>query len=150
MPAFGGAPKQLAEIGARPVWSPDGSLIAFQSESSGEVFNSRVMAPSTIWTVPSQGGTPKQITRPGNPPGGHSSPSWSPDAKRIAAAALPGAGAGSVWIIDPNSPAPYKKVMDLPAGVFLRGLTWTPDGSSLIVGQYRWSGDIFLAERSKE
>jgi serine/threonine-protein kinase len=75
---------------------------------------------------------------------------WSPDAKRIAAAALPGAGAGSVWIIDPNSPAPYKKVMDLPAGVFLRGLTWTPDGSSLIVGQYRWSGDIFLAERSKE
>ena len=84
VPAFGGTPKQLAEIGARPVWSRDGSVIAFQSESSGEVFNSRVMAPSTIWTVPSQGGTPKQITRPGNPPGGHSSPSWSPDAKRIA------------------------------------------------------------------
>ncbi len=96
VPAFGGAPKQLAEIGARPVWSPDGSLIAFQSESSGEVFNSRVMAPSTIWTVPSQGGTPKQITHPGNPPGGHSSPSWSPDAKRIAFE-VSDYGAVSVW-----------------------------------------------------
>ncbi|HEX6649216.1 MAG TPA: protein kinase, partial [Pyrinomonadaceae bacterium] len=96
VPAFGGAPKQLAEIGARPVWSRDGSVIAFQSESSGEVFNSRVMAPSTIWTVPSQGGTPKQITRPGNPPGGHSSPSWSPDAKRIAFE-VSDYGAVSIW-----------------------------------------------------
>ena len=38
--------------------------------------------------------------------------------------------------------------MDLPAGEFVRGLTWAPDGSSIIVGRYRWSGDIFLAERS--
>jgi len=73
---------------------------------------------------------------------------WSPDAKRLAAVTLSGAAAGSVWIVEPGSPAPYKKVMTLPSGVFLRGLTWTPDGSSLIVGQYRWSGDIFLAERS--
>jgi len=73
---------------------------------------------------------------------------WSPDGKRLAAVALPGAAAGSVWIIEPNSPTPYKKLMDLPAGVFLRGLTWARDGLSLIVGRYRWSGDIFLAERS--
>jgi hypothetical protein len=43
---------------------------------------------------------------------------------------------------------PFKKLMDLPAGVFLRGLTWARDGSSIIVGRYRSSGDIFLAERS--
>jgi serine/threonine protein kinase/Tol biopolymer transport system component len=73
---------------------------------------------------------------------------WSPDGKRLAAVALPGAAAGSVWIIEPNNPVPYKKLMDLPAGVFLRGLTWARDGSSIIVGRYRWSGDIFLAERS--
>jgi hypothetical protein len=36
----------------------------------------------------------------------------------------------------------------LPAGVFVRGMTWAHDGSSLIVGRYRWSGDIFMAERS--
>ena len=84
VPALGGAPKQLSEIGARPVWSPDGSFIAFQSESpGGELSNSRVMPPSTIWIMPSQGGRPKQITQPGNPDGGHSAPSWSPDSKRI-------------------------------------------------------------------
>jgi Tol biopolymer transport system component len=73
---------------------------------------------------------------------------WSPDGKRLAAVALPGAAVGSIWIIEPNNPSPYKKLVDLPAGVFLRGLTWAPDGSSFIVGRYRWAGDIFLAERS--
>ena len=82
--AIGGPPKQLTEMGSRPAWSPDGSLIAFQSTLSGVVFSSRTMPPSSIWIVPAIGGTPKQISRPGNPSGGHSSPSWSPDGKRIA------------------------------------------------------------------
>jgi Tol biopolymer transport system component len=82
--ALGGPPKQITEDGAKPAWSPDGFLIAFQSGTSGEVFNSRTLAPSTIWIVPSLGGTPQQITRPDNPAGGHSSPYWSPDGKRIA------------------------------------------------------------------
>jgi serine/threonine protein kinase/Tol biopolymer transport system component len=73
---------------------------------------------------------------------------WSPDGKRLAGVALPGAAAGSIWIIEPNNPSPYKKLVDLPAGVFLRGLAWARDGSSFIVGRYRWAGDIFLAERS--
>jgi eukaryotic-like serine/threonine-protein kinase len=73
---------------------------------------------------------------------------WAPDGKRLAAVALPGAARGSIWIVDPNSPSPYRKLLDLPAGTFLRGLTWARDGSSFVVGSYRWSGDIFLAERS--
>jgi hypothetical protein len=73
---------------------------------------------------------------------------WAPDGKRLAAVALTGAARGSIWIVDPNSPSPYRKLMDLPAGTFLRGLTWARDGSSFVVGSYRWSGDIFLAERS--
>ena len=43
---------------------------------------------------------------------------------------------------------PYEMLLDLPAGVFTRGITWSSDGKSLILGTYRWSGDIFLAERS--
>jgi Tol biopolymer transport system component len=74
---------------------------------------------------------------------------WSPDSKRLAAVVLPGAQAGSIWIVEPTATKPYRKLMDLPAGVFVRGLAWTRDGSSLIVGRYRWSGDIFLAERSQ-
>lgn len=82
--ALGGTPKQLTEFGARPAWSPDGSVIAFQSGIPGEVFVTRTLAPSTIWTVPSIGGQPKQITKAGTPFGGHGSPSWSSDSKRIA------------------------------------------------------------------
>jgi eukaryotic-like serine/threonine-protein kinase len=84
VPALGGATRQITEFGARPAWSPDGSLIAFQSGSLGEIFTSRTISPSAIWIVPAQGGTPKQISQPGNPSGGHASPSWSPDGKRIA------------------------------------------------------------------
>jgi Tol biopolymer transport system component len=80
---LGGAPKQLTEFGSRPAWSSDGSMIAFQSGAPGEVYLSRALPPSTIWTVSSQGGAPRQITKQGNPAGGHASPSWSPDGKRI-------------------------------------------------------------------
>ncbi|HEV2834587.1 MAG TPA: hypothetical protein VGW58_04670, partial [Pyrinomonadaceae bacterium] len=76
--------RQLTDFGARPAWSPDGSYIAFRSATPGEVFNSRAMPPSTIWSIPSQGGTAKQISQSANPTGGHSFPSWSPDGKRIA------------------------------------------------------------------
>ena len=105
--AFGGAPKQIAETGARPVWSPDGSSIAFQSEPPGELSNSRAMAPSTIGIMPSQGGAAKQITHAGNPAGGHSAPSWSPDGKRIAFE-VSDFGAVSVWSIAADGGDPKK------------------------------------------
>ena len=98
MPALGGSAKQLTDFGSRPAWSHDGSMIAFQSGATGEIESSRAMAPSTIWIVPSQGGTPKQVTRTGNPEGGHDSPSWSPDGKRIAFAASGYVGS-SAWSI---------------------------------------------------
>ena len=82
--ALGGTPKQLTEFGVRPAWSPDGSMIAFQSGVPGEIFVSRTLTPSTIWIVSAKGGEPKQITKSGSPAGGHGSPSWSSDAKRVA------------------------------------------------------------------
>jgi len=81
--ALGGTPRRLTEFGAKPAWSFDGSEIVFQSKAAGDINQSTALAPSTIWIVSSQGGEPRQLTQPGNPRGGHSSPSWSPDGRRI-------------------------------------------------------------------
>jgi eukaryotic-like serine/threonine-protein kinase len=93
VPASGGMVRQLTDFGAAPAWSSDGSMIAFQSERNS-------MPPTTIWIVSSRGGgDPKQVTRMGNPSGGHSLPAWSPDGKRIAFNAYDGTGNGESWSI---------------------------------------------------
>ncbi|HEY6119961.1 MAG TPA: hypothetical protein VIV66_08380, partial [Pyrinomonadaceae bacterium] len=84
IPASGGTARQLTEFGSRPAWSHDGSRIAFQSGGLDDISSSTTVAPtSSIWIVPVQGGDPIQITRAGNPIGGHGSPSWSPDNSNV-------------------------------------------------------------------
>jgi len=125
MPALGGSARQITEFGSRPAWSHDGSMLAFQSGSGGEIQNSRALAPSTIWTVSSQGGTPKQITQTANPPGGHHSPAWSPDGKRIAFGSSQYL-ASTTWIVAVD-------------GSNLKEMSWgdspvyAPDGKSIYV-----------------
>ena len=40
--------------------------------------------------------------------------SWSPDGKRLAGVGQPGTKAGYIWIIDPASTTPFRKLVDLP------------------------------------
>src|SRR5581483_8969398 len=96
IPALGGVPKQLTDFGSRPSWSPDGAQIAFQSDGLNDVgaVAFGAMSPSTLWIVSSDGGQPRQLTQPANPPGGHSSPCWSPDGKRMLFASYGIAGIG--------------------------------------------------------
>jgi Tol biopolymer transport system component/DNA-binding winged helix-turn-helix (wHTH) protein len=85
VPSLGGSARRLTEFGSKPAWSHDGSMIAFQSEAPIDLSSSAygALPPSTIWTIPTRGGQAKQITQMGVPSGGHSSPTWSPDGKRI-------------------------------------------------------------------
>jgi dipeptidyl aminopeptidase/acylaminoacyl peptidase len=55
-----------------PVWSPDGTMIAFESNQSGSY---------QVWILPIQGGEPRQFTRISS---GASQATWSPDGKLIA------------------------------------------------------------------
>ncbi len=126
-----------------PSWSRD-DVIAFVEPRGGNLGAYVQLIRPDGGPVPSQ-----PLDGPTNPVIANGFPVWSPDGKRLAAVALPGAARGSIWVVEPNNPVPYKKLADLPTGVFLRGLTWAPDSSSFIVGRYRWAGDIFLAERSK-
>lgn len=75
-------------------------------------------------------------------------PAWSPDGLRLAAASVPGAFSASIWIIELQGAKPFRKLLDLPSGALPRGLTWSSDGSTLMLGRIRRTGDNFLAERS--
>ena len=132
----------------RPSWSPREDVIAYVEPRGGTV-----------------GAYVKFITSTGTP--GHfdaaNSPetvlaklqiangylAWSPDGTRLAGVSLAGAFPGAIWIIDPDT-ATTRKLLDLGPSDLARGLTWSRDGSSLIVGLIRRSGDIFLAERSSK
>jgi Tol biopolymer transport system component len=125
-----------------PSWSRD-DVIAFVEPRGGNLG-------ALVQLVRPDGGQVQssRLDAPGAPSIANGFVVWSPDGTRLAGVALPGAANGSIWIIEPRSAVPYRKLMDLPAGVFLRGLTWARDGGSFIVGRYRWAGDIFLAERT--
>ena len=136
-------PLKTPDAATGPTWSRD-NVIAFIEPRGGNI--------GAFIQLIRPNGEPVSagpLDAPGSPQIANGSIVWSPEGKRIAASALPGAGSGAaVWIVDPASPKPYRKLLDLPTGVFTRGITWSSDGKSLILGTYRWSGDIFLAERS--
>ena len=85
IPVSGGTPTQLTETGSRPAWSPDGTLVVYQSDPLVDPASTNVAAqpPSTLWTVDTKEGRPRQLTKAGTPKGGHGAPSFSPDGKRL-------------------------------------------------------------------
>lgn len=92
VPATGGAPTPLthAATDSTPVWSPDGSQLAFLRAQDG---------PAQIWLLPAGGGEARGLT---TLPLGAGAPTWSPDGTRIAftapvdGAALPGETAETI------------------------------------------------------
>lgn len=103
MPALGGLARQLTEFGSRPAWSPDGASIVFQSDAPVDLSQTAfgALAPATLWIVPAQGGTPRQLTQPGQPGGGHGTPAWSPDGKRIVFVSYD-LGTSNLWAVEPD------------------------------------------------
>ena len=75
--ADGSSPAQLTHVPGGfqgdPAWSPDGRLIAFESARPSEEH-------PHIWTVDSEGGTPRQITQG---TGDQMCPTWSRDGEWI-------------------------------------------------------------------
>ncbi len=78
VPSTGGAPRQVADFGSRPCWSPDSQALAFTSGPGG------LTSQAVLWTVRRDGTGLAQLTTLGNPPGGHLEPAWSHDGRLIA------------------------------------------------------------------
>ena len=113
-----------------PTWSPDGKRIAFQTQR-GEI--------RELWVVPSEGGTPTQLTKGSE----DSHPAWSPrdpdqivflrDHKRL--------GLLSVSTGKLRFPPGYSEgsfILDYPS--------WSPDGTRVYFSVARKSADIYVLE----
>ena len=75
---------------------------------------------------------------------------WSPDGRRLAAVWNPGAAVSSIWIFEPEGRERIGKLTDLPVTVRPRGITWTGDGSGVIIGQQESISDIVLFDLTEQ
>jgi Tol biopolymer transport system component len=136
VPADGGEPVRLTSFGSRPAFSPDGARIAFQSESSPQLSDTAApsLALSTLWVVEADGEGLRQLTRPGEPPGGHGAPSWSPDGHRLVFSASR-YGSSEIWSLE--LPAASEGGDGGEPVALVRSPTtaydpaWSPDGRSI-------------------
>jgi Tol biopolymer transport system component len=70
--------------------------------------------------------------------------SWSPDGRRIALVAAQANLRNTIWIFDPDAGDQFRQLVELPVTARVRGLTWRPEGSSIIIAQQETKSDIVL------
>jgi len=71
---------------------------------------------------------------------------WSPDGRRVAVLTIAANAPSVVWIVDPQDPVPFRRLMELEPTTRPGGLTWTNDGSQLIIASQRSLSDLVLHE----
>ena len=163
-----------------PVWSPDGTRIAFISDRSGKKYSSD---PDKLYTMASDGSDVRMLfsKSAGSPawsPDGRliafigegavhtvrpdgsgltrisesrSDPAWSPDGRRLALVALDGYGAALYTVVsDGSDPVRLTRIIDdasqkvlvpdtrnlMYESFWVRSVSWSPDGSEILVGPY--------------
>jgi hypothetical protein len=125
MNADGSGLRQLTHIwGEYAQWSPDGELIAFQSNRcscngpDGE-------GAYDIYVIRPDGSSLRRLT---DLVGEESVAGWSPDGRLLGYGRNPDAHPG-VWVIPRDGGQPLRHLVPEAPGVQLRGASWEPDGT---------------------
>ncbi len=125
MPATGGVPKRITNLGAVIVknnygvrWSPDSKTIAFTAQTA----RSDGVA---VFTVPAAGGEPKQIA-----PASSGNPSWLPGGREIGLAEFT-KGYGQIVVRDPEGKLIRTLTPEKNAYEF--AVEWSRDGAQAVI-----------------
>jgi Tol biopolymer transport system component len=143
-----GQVQRIATPGAvsEPVWHPTRDLIAYMEPATSGPGYTRL-------SFVDSAGQPQYKTLPPAPAisTGFSNgmPAWSPDGRRLAVVSQNANAAASIWIVDPESATPFRKLVELPVGPRIRGLAWARDGSALVIGQHDTTSDIVLLDQGQ-
>lgn len=93
VPATGGSPTQVVDVGSQPDWSPDSEWLAFTSSQGA------MAAQSNLKVVRRDGSGLRELTRVGTPVGGQRSPKWSRSGRFIAFIVSDGGSSNRVWVV---------------------------------------------------
>jgi Tol biopolymer transport system component len=148
VPVAGGVPVRVVTpvFASEPVSAPNRDVIAYISAK-----RVGTQSISNVGFVDSSG----TIVYPTLPERGASEAfangvlGWSADGRRLAVIRQQANLPTSIWIVDPEAPQPYTKLLDFPPGPRVRGITWAPDGRSLIIGTHDWTSDIVLLDQGR-
>jgi Tol biopolymer transport system component len=131
---------------ADPVWSPTRDVIAYLSPAT--------IGPTRVaLAFVDAAGTPLYTSlaaTPGTATGfANGLAAWSPDGQHLAVVDQNTNAAASIWIIEPDAATPrYRRIMELSGGSRIRGITWTRDGSAIVIGKHDVMGDIVLMHQN--
>ena len=134
-------PLRIASGGRAPAWNPRQALIAYlvQEPASSDPKPRRNRL---AFVDPS--GKPALETLPPGPNFSNGLLAWSPDGRRLAAAARNTTLFQELLVVDPSAAAPYRTLWKAPPGAGVLGVTWTADGSSIVLGLEEPRSDIVL------
>jgi Tol biopolymer transport system component len=142
--AASGATRKVPTVAAAaaPAWSPTADVIAYvESIPSGpnRPTTSRV-------AFVNRNGEPLPITSSPMISYENGTLAWDRTGWYLASTGNSGVVSSVLWVVEPNAPSPAQKVMAFPPDARLRGLTWSHDCTSLIVGHQRRTSDIVLLD----
>lgn len=121
VPATGGSPTQIVDLGSAPDWSPDSEWIVFTSSQGA------MATQSHLRVVRRDGSGLRDLTRVGTPLGGQRQPRWSRSGRFVAFTVSNGGSSNRVWVVEAEGGTPR----ELPSVGWTGFIAFGPDDRML-------------------